>query len=89
MKSGVEVIVNVWVCVRVRLGTWVSLGVLDGNEGGVAGAGVEQPENNKRLTIRSEKECFMGRVDYNPDHIKSVGKPHKVFVSVTHVPGWG
>ena len=31
----------------------------------------------------------MGRVDYNPDHIKSVGELRLVFVLVTPVPGWG
>ncbi len=76
MKVGVMVDVGAWVCKGVGFGSWVSLGVLDGNGGEVAGAGVEQPENNKRPATRREKDDFMDRLDYNPVHIKSVGKLH-------------
>ena len=73
MKGGVELDVGAWVCEMDRLGTWVSLGVLDSREGDISGVGVEHPAITTRPIMRRKKDCFMDNVDYNPDHIKSVG----------------
>lgn len=62
-----------WVEMDDGAGNGVSLGVTVGEVDDAAEVGVEHPEIIKRPTMRRKQDCFMDIVDYNPDHIKSVG----------------